>query len=65
MDFVQHVSTEKELRDASSEASQKLGDFGVECEMRQDVYRALCEFKSSADLSVFSPIDQRRKESPV
>lgn len=36
--FYQAVSTEKELRDASTEAEKLLDDFGIESSMREDVY---------------------------
>jgi metallopeptidase MepB len=36
--FYNAVSTNKELRDASSEAEQMLDDFGIETSMREDVF---------------------------
>lgn len=36
--FYNAVSTNKELRDASSEAEQMLDDFGIESSMREDVF---------------------------
>ena len=38
--FYQNVSTDKELRDASSQAEVTLRDFLVEVEMRIDVFKA-------------------------
>ncbi|KAI9465436.1 Metalloprotease [Lactarius psammicola] len=40
LSFYQHVSTSKELRDASNEAEVLVRDFGVESSMRIDVYNA-------------------------
>ncbi|KAI9465435.1 Metalloprotease [Lactarius psammicola] len=40
LSFYQHVSTSKELRDASNEAEILVRDFGVESSMRIDVYNA-------------------------
>jgi metallopeptidase MepB len=38
--FYQNVSPTKELRDASNDAESILRDFGVECSMRLDVFKA-------------------------
>jgi len=65
VDFLQYVSTDKAQRDASSEASTKLGDFAVECGMRLDVYKALCEFRDSVSLDSFTPIDRRLIERTI
>ncbi|XP_056020060.1 thimet oligopeptidase-like isoform X2 [Ostrea edulis] len=43
--FLQLVSPEKELRDASVEIDKKLSEFDVEMSMRQDVYDALVAFE--------------------
>lgn len=37
--FYQHVSPNKELRDASTDAEQKIRDFGIESGLREDVYK--------------------------
>lgn len=39
--FPQHVSTDKEIRDASTEADNKLSAYSVELESRFDVYEAV------------------------
>ncbi|KAF4335939.1 thimet oligopeptidase [Fusarium beomiforme] len=39
--FYHHVSTKKELRDASTEAERVFNDFGIECNMREDVFNAV------------------------
>ncbi|XP_078487908.1 thimet oligopeptidase [Ciona intestinalis] len=38
LDFYQHVHTNKELRDASTECDKKLSEFEIELSMRKDVY---------------------------
>lgn len=39
--FFQHVSTDGALRNASTEAEQILDDFGIECKMREDVFKVV------------------------
>jgi metallopeptidase MepB len=50
--FYQAVSTDKALRDASTEAEKLLDDFGIESSMREDVFKlvnAVAEKKESLD----------------
>lgn len=39
--FYHHVSTDKELRDASTESERVFNDFGIECNMREDIFNAV------------------------
>ncbi|KAJ7372971.1 Thimet oligopeptidase [Desmophyllum pertusum] len=45
LDFPQHVSTDKEIRTASTEADRKLSEFEVEVSMRKDVFDNLMAFQ--------------------
>lgn len=50
--FYQAVSTDRELRDASTEAEKLLDDFGIESSMREDIFNlvdAVLEKKESLD----------------
>ncbi|XP_062569766.1 thimet oligopeptidase-like isoform X2 [Saccostrea cucullata] len=48
LDFMQHVSADKELRDASVEIDKKVSEFDVEMSMRQDVFDALVNFEKKS-----------------
>ena len=49
LEFLQHVSAVKELRDASTNADKMIAEFGVECEMRVDVYNAVQTFANTEE----------------
>ncbi|KAK3580969.1 hypothetical protein CHS0354_006996 [Potamilus streckersoni] len=52
LDFVQHVYTDKALRDASVVADKKLSEFDVEMSMRQDVFDAIKAFQKQDGLDL-------------
>ncbi|CAK7207857.1 metalloendopeptidase [Sporothrix eucalyptigena] len=39
--FYQYVSADSELRDASTEATRLMDEFGIECNMREDVFKVV------------------------
>ena len=49
LEFYQHVSPHKALRDASTEADKLISEFGVDCEMRVDLYRAVQAFADTEE----------------
>ncbi|KAL7273782.1 metalloendopeptidase [Rhizina undulata] len=55
--FYQYVSTNKALRDASSEAEKLLDDFGIESAMREDIYKLVSAVQASHERSPF-PISE-------
>ena len=46
LNFYKHMSTSKELRDASLAASKKFDDWGIEQDMRYDFFEAIKNFKT-------------------
>ncbi|KAJ2773282.1 metalloendopeptidase, partial [Coemansia nantahalensis] len=58
--FLQNVSTDKEVRDASTAAEEKLNAFEIESSMREDVYRVVRAVYDNADeMARLGPEDQR------
>ncbi|KAK7099636.1 hypothetical protein V1264_022721 [Littorina saxatilis] len=55
LDFLQHVSTDKELRDASCDADKKLSEFDVEMSMRTDVFEAVVTVQRKMDVRKMDP----------
>ncbi|KAK3089945.1 hypothetical protein FSP39_007851 [Pinctada imbricata] len=47
LDFMQHVSADKAIRDASVEVDKKLSDFDVEMSMRQDLFDVAVAYEES------------------
>jgi Zn-dependent oligopeptidase len=67
--FYKNVSPSKELRDASNDAESLLNDFGVECAMRLDIFKAKVAAKENAEASgqwdKLSPEQQRLVDKMV
>jgi Zn-dependent oligopeptidase len=67
--FYNNVAPTKEIRDASNDAEALLLDFGVECSMRLDVFKAKMAAKENAIASgqweKLSPEQQRLADKMV
>ncbi|KAI8326244.1 zincin [Martensiomyces pterosporus] len=61
--FLQNVSTDKEIRDASTEAEEKLDAFEIESLMREDVYKVVrAVFDNKEEMARLGPEDRRLVE---
>jgi metallopeptidase MepB len=64
--FYQAVSTNPELRDASTEAEKKMDDFSIESAMREDVYRLVdAVYKKQKDDKTLDPESRRLLEKEI
>ncbi|KAJ2738005.1 metalloendopeptidase [Coemansia sp. Cherry 401B] len=61
--FVQSVSTDKEVRDASTAAEEKLREFEIESQMREDVYKVVrAVFDNASEMDKLGAEDRRLVE---
>ncbi|KAJ2858282.1 metalloendopeptidase [Coemansia erecta] len=61
--FLQNVSTDRKVRDASTAAEERLNDFEVESNMREDVYKVVrAVFDNESEMAKISPEDRRLVE---
>ncbi|KAJ1962835.1 metalloendopeptidase [Dipsacomyces acuminosporus] len=61
--FLQNVSTDKDIRDASTEAEEKLNAFEIESLMREDVYRVVrAVLDNKEEMAKLGPEDRRLVE---
>lgn len=65
VDFPQHVSTDKAVRDASAAAATELAAFDVEQSMRVDVYNALEEFAATEEAAALVGEPRRMLEKSL
>ncbi|KAK3324019.1 peptidase family M3-domain-containing protein [Cercophora scortea] len=58
--FYQYVSADVELRDASTEAEKIMDEFGIECGMREDVFRLVDAVYKNSGLAASQEADKGR-----
>lgn len=61
IDFLQHVSADKDVREASREAEKVLSEFWVESSMRTDIFQRLCELEEKVKNAEFEITSEEKR----